>query len=394
VGREKDAAPSNDASPPARDAAVLDGAVSDSGFGLIVRDAGPAVSPDGGLPERDPDAGIVGKCSGLLPWTPPAGVTATTVVQGGDGFVGLVGDDSGQSAYVFDAKGDATARLGKWITSHSDGQFSLTAGAGHGVTAALLRCMEGDSCGSALLVEGQGARLVDDAPGSSGALLAVAPDGKMDLAVPVFGGNFQLYDLRLLVATGAIERRTTIPASDFTLIELASDDEGSVLVFARQTTSDSGAGVDEVLVSVDRDLNERGRRVLPAGRVARALRLDGKGKAIAVGTALDAADQRVWLDAFDAKSLEDAWDEERLGEPGNGLAVDVTPAGDVVLLSASSVAQSFTVQTYDASGVPQPDAGATIESGGAPGLYGVGVSVQKDGSIFVATPIGPFVSCQ
>jgi hypothetical protein len=359
-------------------------------------DAGPAVSPDEDLPQRDPDAGVRSKnCGTLEPWTAPSGVTALSVLHGGDGFAGLHREGSGATAYVFDSLGNATLRIGRLYESADD--YGLVgASASNGVTVAPFQCKsELSGCEPVVMIAGQPPRTAQ----GQAVQASVTPSGKIVVASLLDGADpeNQSYDMRLLDRTGSPLKRNALPVQDFTLIDMAAGDAGSVLLLGRQADRDANDGIDEVLVSLDENLKQRGVMVLKPHRLGRAVMFSREGLAIVVGTAIAPDGSRLWLDAFDAITLKEAWAGESIGSPGVGLAAGVATSGEIATLATTGGGDGFVVQKHDSEGVAAIDASAVAKIDGTAAMGSVsftpGLAFQSDGSIFVTTPIGAFVSC-
>jgi hypothetical protein len=378
------------------------------------RDAGPKVSADADLPQREPDAGVRTRtCGTLEPWVYPAGVLSATVLKGGDGFVGLfseVGTSSiSYTPYVFDSRGDATLRVGELHASSPTGYGLVGNGAGSGTTAALAKCSgQGFGCGSVLLIAGQ-RPLTVQAPVllSANPHLAVAKDGKMVLATLALPNDLnpgamteldrsnQSYEIRLLDRTGHVLTAVALPVQDFGLVDMAISEAGTVLLLGRLADTDASGGIDEVIVSLDADLKQQQVTVVPARRTARSVVSNARGQVIVVGTAVGPDGSRVWLNAFETVTLEHAWPAERVGALGVGIAVDVNPSGEIATLATTAESDGFVVEKYDSDGerTGDPPLVARIAGDPAPSGSDPSIAFQTDGSIFVTTPIGAFVSC-
>jgi hypothetical protein len=384
------------------------GGVESGGRPLPNVDAGQAVSTNEDLPRRDPDAGVrTGQCGTLRPWAVPASVSSVSVLQGGDGFAGLLADTGFYTGYVFDSRGDAALRIGKVAASSSLTHGLRGASTGGDVTAALVECNYKFSCGSALLIAGERPRTVQPSvpPVSANPHVAVNRRGDIVLAslrVPedvnaaAIDPNDQFYDLRMLDRTGQLAKTAALPVQDFGLIDMATGDAGTVLLLGRQAGQDANDGIDEVVISLDQNLKQRQILVMAARRAARSIVMNGQGMAIVVGTAVDPSGSRLWLDAFDAVTLKEAWPHEQVGDLGVGLAVDVGSSGEIATLATTGDGDAFVVQKHDSAGVAEPaDAAlvAKIQGDASPVTFVPGIAFQSDGSIFVSTPVGAFVSC-
>lgn len=376
------------------------------GHPLPNEDAGPAVSAVADLPLREQDSGApAGDCDSLKPWTVPTGISSVSVIRGGDGFAGLLTEHDRNTGYVFDSQGNATLRTGSTAVFPSDNGYGLLgAGAGGGVTVGLVQCNYKFPCGTILFIAGERPRVVQS-PMPSSPYIHVAVNGRGDIILanltpPVapgfeFDPSNQFYDVRVLDRTGRLTKSIALSVQNFQVIDMATGDAGTVLLLSRQADGDGGDSVEEVVISLDENLRQRGVTVIPPHRAARSLSMKGHTVVLS-GTAVDPNGSRVWLDALDAVTLKEAWSAERVSDLGVGLAADIGPSGEIATLATTGDGDGFVVAKYDYTGVPDLADGALVAKvrENAPPVFDPGIAIQSDGTIFVTTPVGAFVACR